>query len=55
MPQLMPEPWFMTFLITWSILLTVVPMQIMALTFPYEPNLQTDQDSSTQTWNWQWL
>nr|YP_010956748.1 ATP synthase F0 subunit 8 [Fundulus luciae]WMY89854.1 ATP synthase F0 subunit 8 [Fundulus luciae] len=55
MPQLLPEPWFMTFLTTWLILLTIIPMQIMALTFPNEPNLQNDHSSTAQTWNWQWL
>nr|YP_010430989.1 ATP synthase F0 subunit 8 [Fundulus dispar]USS60523.3 ATP synthase F0 subunit 8 [Fundulus dispar] len=55
MPQLMPEPWFITFIFTWSVLLTIIPTQIMDLIFPYDPNLQTAQASMTQTWNWQWL
>nr|YP_010976045.1 ATP synthase F0 subunit 8 [Fundulus catenatus]WNX94370.1 ATP synthase F0 subunit 8 [Fundulus catenatus] len=55
MPQLLPEPWLMTFTITWAVLLTIVPMQIMALIFPHDINLQTNYQLTTQTWNWQWL
>nr|WNH21378.1 ATP synthase F0 subunit 8 [Lucania parva] len=55
MPQLMPEPWFVIFLITWLVLLTIIPMQIVSLSFPYDPGLQTDTSPKAHTWDWQWL
>nr|BBG74478.1 ATPase subunits 8 [Paraulopus oblongus] len=57
MPQLNPAPWFKIAVITWLLLLTLIPLKLMNYYFPYDPSPQ-DFDSSVhsteQPWKWQW-
>ncbi|NP_008617.1 ATP synthase F0 subunit 8 (mitochondrion) [Gadus morhua] len=54
MPQLNPAPWFMIFMFTWAIFLTILPPKVMAHTFPNEPSPQGMTTPKTAPWNWPW-
>nr|YP_009229004.1 ATP synthase F0 subunit 8 [Paralichthys lethostigma]ALS20302.1 ATPase subunit 8 [Paralichthys lethostigma]WNH19206.1 ATP synthase F0 subunit 8 [Paralichthys squamilentus] len=54
MPQLNPAPWFMIFVLSWVVFLTIIPTKILAHTFPNEPTQQSTQKLKTESWNWPW-
>nr|QFZ99231.1 ATP synthase F0 subunit 8 [Eleginus gracilis] len=54
MPQLNPAPWFMIFMFTWAIFLTILPPKVTAHTFPNEPSPQSMTTPKTSPWNWPW-
>nr|WNH20780.1 ATP synthase F0 subunit 8 [Archosargus rhomboidalis] len=54
MPQLNPAPWFMILVFSWVIFLTILPLKVMAHTFPNEPTLQSTNMPKTEPWTWPW-
>nr|AAP75321.1 ATP synthase 8 [Chrysiptera galba]AAP75323.1 ATP synthase 8 [Chrysiptera galba]QUJ18393.1 ATP synthase protein 8 [Chrysiptera galba] len=54
MPQLDPAPWFMIFVSSWAIFLTIIPAKILAHTSPNEPTHQSSEKAKTESWSWPW-
>nr|NP_443454.1 ATP synthase F0 subunit 8 [Stephanolepis cirrhifer]YP_010948250.1 ATP synthase F0 subunit 8 [Stephanolepis hispida]WMI35343.1 ATP synthase F0 subunit 8 [Stephanolepis hispida]WMI35447.1 ATP synthase F0 subunit 8 [Stephanolepis hispida]BAB70460.1 ATPase subunit 8 [Stephanolepis cirrhifer] len=54
MPQLDPAPWLMILVLSWSILLTVIPPKVLSHTFPNTPNAQSAEKLETNPWTWLW-
>nr|YP_009003526.1 ATP synthase F0 subunit 8 [Ichthyophis bombayensis]AGZ19007.1 ATP synthase F0 subunit 8 [Ichthyophis bombayensis] len=53
MPQLHPSPWFLTFLLTWTIFMMI----LMPKTMKHEPTndiLSESQLNNNNSWNWPW-
>nr|BCO16533.1 ATPase subunit8 [Geckolepis petiti] len=53
MPQLNPAPWFMTFIISWLILLIMLKPTMLQLKSPHLPTQPTTTDK-TASWPWMW-
>nr|YP_009155360.1 ATP synthase F0 subunit 8 [Rhacophorus dennysi]AIU99182.1 ATP synthase F0 subunit 8 [Rhacophorus dennysi]ARO35602.1 ATP synthase F0 subunit 8 [Rhacophorus dennysi]UAJ48176.1 ATP synthase F0 subunit 8 [Rhacophorus sp.] len=53
MPQLIPEPWFFIFLISWLILLLVSPSKIINYLNLNKPNSKLSKVSNN-SWTWPW-
>nr|YP_010016374.1 ATP synthase F0 subunit 8 [Odontaspis ferox]QOI73760.1 ATP synthase F0 subunit 8 [Odontaspis ferox]QTJ25351.1 ATP synthase F0 subunit 8 [Odontaspis ferox] len=54
MPQLNPHPWFIMFLFSWMIFLTILPKKVMNYTFNNNPTLKNIEKSKPKPWNWPW-
>nr|AAP75385.1 ATP synthase 8 [Neopomacentrus sindensis]AAP75387.1 ATP synthase 8 [Neopomacentrus sindensis] len=54
MPQLNPAPWFTILVFSWFVFLTVVPLKVVAHTFPNEPMLPGAELMLTEAWAWPW-
>nr|YP_009990455.1 ATP synthase F0 subunit 8 [Mullus surmuletus]QNM99679.1 ATP synthase F0 subunit 8 [Mullus surmuletus] len=52
MPQLNPTPWLPIFVLTWTILLTIVPPKVLAHTLPNDPTAQSAETPKTDPWDW---
>nr|CBX53536.1 ATPase subunit 8 [Lucifuga sp. MFP 18.000396] len=55
MPQLNPSPWLAILVFSWLVFTTVIPLKILAHTFPNEPTSQNVKTPKTEPWNWPWL
>nr|BCO16637.1 ATP synthase F0 subunit 8 [Varanus exanthematicus] len=53
MPQLNPNPWFSTMVITWLALVFLFMTKLL-LSPPFNPPLNLNQPTSTPNWNWPW-
>nr|BAD20555.1 ATPase 8 [Buergeria buergeri] len=53
MPQLNPDPWFITFILAWTILLSLAPMKILSYTELTEPSTKSIK-TSPLPWIWPW-
>nr|QZL30507.1 ATP synthase F0 subunit 8 [Paratrygon sp. p FPM-2021]QZL30513.1 ATP synthase F0 subunit 8 [Paratrygon sp. p FPM-2021] len=53
MPQLNPNPWFLTFLFTWLFFLTIMPNKVMSHLFNNNITENTQKPQPTP-WNWPW-
>nr|YP_009040602.1 ATP synthase F0 subunit 8 [Nanorana taihangnica]AIA26328.1 ATP synthase F0 subunit 8 [Nanorana taihangnica] len=53
MPQLLPAPWFLVFIITWVIFILVAPKKILTHLFLNEPTPTTTK-TSKHSWIWLW-
>nr|YP_010364879.1 ATP synthase F0 subunit 8 [Rhacophorus chenfui]QTV20827.1 ATP synthase F0 subunit 8 [Rhacophorus chenfui] len=53
MPQLIPEPWFFTFLVLWLIILLVSPTKILNHLNLNKPHLKITK-TSYNSWTWPW-
>nr|BDU14625.1 ATPase 8 [Buergeria japonica] len=53
MPQLNPEPWFFTLIISWSILMLLAPKKILNHTMLNDPSPKTIK-ISPNPWIWPW-
>nr|YP_009733723.1 ATP synthase F0 subunit 8 [Zhangixalus omeimontis]QHV34473.1 ATP synthase F0 subunit 8 [Zhangixalus omeimontis]WBP64288.1 ATP synthase F0 subunit 8 [Zhangixalus omeimontis] len=53
MPQLIPEPWFFIFLMSWLIILSVSPTKILNHFNLNKPNLKNSK-TSHNSWIWPW-
>nr|YP_010148386.1 ATP synthase F0 subunit 8 [Thayeria boehlkei]QQV68810.1 ATP synthase F0 subunit 8 [Thayeria boehlkei] len=54
MPQLILEPWFSIFLISWLVFLTIIPSKIIKHYFNNEPKAASTQKQETEAWSWLW-
>nr|YP_001491257.1 ATP synthase F0 subunit 8 [Spicara maena]BAF51768.1 ATPase subunit 8 [Spicara maena]BAQ20881.1 ATPase subunit 8 [Spicara maena] len=54
MPQLNPAPWLTILVFSWVIFLTILPLKIVAHTFPNEPTLKSADTPKTESWTWPW-
>nr|YP_003734915.1 ATP synthase F0 subunit 8 [Callorhinchus capensis]ADI57818.1 ATP synthase F0 subunit 8 [Callorhinchus capensis] len=54
MPQLNPHPWFMIFLFTWIIFLTILPNKIYKHTYTNKPSINITLPK-LNNWNWPWI
>nr|YP_009229587.1 ATP synthase F0 subunit 8 [Parupeneus chrysopleuron]ALT66144.1 ATPase subunit 8 [Parupeneus chrysopleuron]WGO62551.1 ATP synthase F0 subunit 8 [Parupeneus chrysopleuron] len=52
MPQLNPTPWLSTFICTWLVLLTAMPLKVLTHTLPAEPTAQSAETPKTDPWEW---
>nr|UGV21535.1 ATP synthase F0 subunit 8 [Microhyla achatina] len=53
MPQLIPDPWFFIFLLSWLIVTILAPQKILNHTILNEPSSQSSK-TSHKTWTWPW-
>nr|YP_004927525.1 ATP synthase F0 subunit 8 [Nanorana pleskei]ADO60388.1 ATP synthase F0 subunit 8 [Nanorana pleskei] len=53
MPQLLPAPWFLVFILTWIIFVTLGPKKILSHLFLNEPTSKTTK-TLKHTWTWLW-
>nr|AGN71489.1 ATP synthase F0 subunit 8 [Ptychadena mascareniensis] len=53
MPQLNPNPWLLTFISSWTLIILMAPWKILTHTTPNNPTTKTSSlpDSS---WIWLW-
>nr|YP_010503113.1 ATP synthase F0 subunit 8 [Hemigrammus ocellifer]UXD78996.1 ATP synthase F0 subunit 8 [Hemigrammus ocellifer] len=54
MPQLVLKPWFMIFLFSWAVFLTIIPNKIMKYYYNNEPKMASTQKPGVEAWNWLW-
>nr|BAK23138.1 ATPase subunit 8 [Luciosoma setigerum] len=54
MPQLNPDPWFLTLMLSWVVFLTVIPTKVLAYILPNEFILAAISNYKFNTWNWPW-
>nr|YP_004465145.1 ATP synthase F0 subunit 8 [Luciosoma bleekeri]BAK23047.1 ATPase subunit 8 [Luciosoma bleekeri] len=54
MPQLNPDPWFMTLTLSWVVFLAIVPTKVLAYTLPNELLTATAREHKSNTWGWPW-
>uniref|UniRef100_UPI0030FE4D2A ATP synthase F0 subunit 8 n=1 Tax=Mullus argentinae TaxID=749194 RepID=UPI0030FE4D2A len=52
MPQLNPNPWLPVFVLTWMVLLTIVPPKVLLHTFPNDLTAQSAETPKTDSWDW---
>nr|YP_044769.1 ATP synthase F0 subunit 8 [Smaug warreni]BAD24754.1 ATPase subunit 8 [Smaug warreni] len=53
MPQLILNPWFLTFLFSWLIILFVFKPKAIRLTYE-NPRKAYEHHQKTHYWNWPW-
>nr|BBD20516.1 ATP synthase F0 subunit 8 [Cyrtodactylus tigroides] len=53
MPQLNPAPWFMTLVMTWTILALVMKLTLTNIPNTQQPH-QTNKPTTTPHWPWTW-
>nr|YP_010977665.1 ATP synthase F0 subunit 8 [Goniurosaurus bawanglingensis]WOA02151.1 ATP synthase F0 subunit 8 [Goniurosaurus bawanglingensis] len=54
MPQLNPAPWFMTFLLTWVILLLLMKPKLLQTKYLKTPDT-TKANFKNMMWTWPWF
>nr|YP_004564223.1 ATP synthase F0 subunit 8 [Hymenochirus boettgeri]ADM35674.1 ATP synthase F0 subunit 8 [Hymenochirus boettgeri] len=54
MPQLNPNPWFMILIMSWLILLTIIPQKVISHQTFNEPMSQNTEKPKPKPWNWPW-
>nr|YP_010360235.1 ATP synthase F0 subunit 8 [Opsarius caudiocellatus]UNQ32319.1 ATP synthase F0 subunit 8 [Opsarius caudiocellatus] len=54
MPQLNPDPWFFTLVLSWVVFLTIIPTKVLAYIQPNEPALMDADSHKFGSWNWPW-
>nr|YP_009176835.1 ATP synthase F0 subunit 8 [Sillago japonica]ALJ11042.1 ATP synthase subunit 8 [Sillago japonica]ALK48412.1 ATP synthase F0 subunit 8 [Sillago japonica]QPQ74867.1 ATP synthase F0 subunit 8 [Sillago japonica]BAX03712.1 ATPase subunit 8 [Sillago japonica]BBU25947.1 ATPase subunit 8 [Sillago japonica] len=54
MPQLNPGPWFMAFVFSWLVFLTIIPSKVLANSFPNEPASHAVEKMKSDPWSWPW-
>nr|WNH22392.1 ATP synthase F0 subunit 8 [Harengula humeralis] len=54
MPQLNPAPWFLIFVFSWLVFLTVIPPKVLAHTFNNQPAAGGPEKVNPDSWNWPW-
>nr|YP_004564289.1 ATP synthase F0 subunit 8 [Pseudhymenochirus merlini]ADM35700.1 ATP synthase F0 subunit 8 [Pseudhymenochirus merlini] len=54
MPQLNPGPWFLLFVFSWLVLLTIIPPKVSNYQNTNEATTQNTEKQSPQPWSWPW-
>nr|BAK23164.1 ATPase subunit 8 [Leptocypris sp. CBM ZF 11419] len=54
MPQLNPDPWFFTLVLSWGVFLAIVPAKVLTFIQPNEPALMSTYSYKFGSWNWPW-
>nr|ABD58884.1 ATP synthase F0 subunit 8 [Attagis gayi] len=54
MPQLNPNPWFFTMLMTWLIFTLIIQPKLMSLTQTNTLSNKTTTNIKITPWNWPW-
>nr|YP_009312208.1 ATP synthase F0 subunit 8 [Barbodes aurotaeniatus]BAV71605.1 ATPase subunit 8 [Barbodes aurotaeniatus] len=54
MPQLNPDPWFMTLIFAWLIFLLIIPIKVLSHISPNEPSPVNTEKHKTGSWDWLW-
>nr|UDN39052.1 ATP synthase subunit 8 [Hyphessobrycon sweglesi] len=54
MPQLILDPWLYILVVSWLILLTIVPFKIMKHHYNNEPQATSTNKPQTNAWSWTW-
>nr|YP_009111911.1 ATP synthase F0 subunit 8 [Ardea purpurea]AHN95768.1 ATP synthase F0 subunit 8 [Ardea purpurea] len=54
MPQLNPNPWFLTLLMSWTIFSLVIQPKLLAFTTANPPSTKSKMSSKTTPWAWPW-
>nr|YP_009170397.1 ATP synthase F0 subunit 8 [Amblyrhynchus cristatus]ALE29395.1 ATP synthase F0 subunit 8 [Amblyrhynchus cristatus] len=54
MPQLNPSPWFLIFLLTWTVLTTTLLNKTLHSKLPNSPTPKEPEQPPTETWIWPW-
>nr|YP_010147883.1 ATP synthase F0 subunit 8 [Falco subbuteo]QQV68242.1 ATP synthase F0 subunit 8 [Falco subbuteo]QXJ41982.1 ATP synthase F0 subunit 8 [Falco subbuteo]BAE44360.1 F0-ATP synthase subunit 8 [Falco subbuteo subbuteo] len=54
MPQLNPNPWFLTMLATWMIFLLIIQPKLLPFTHTNHPTNKTNTPSKPTPWTWPW-
>nr|QOD97871.1 ATP synthase F0 subunit 8 [Podilymbus podiceps] len=55
MPQLNPNPWFLTMLATWLIYLTIIQPKLLSFTPTNHPSNVSSTTPKTTPWPWPWI
>ncbi|NP_008716.1 ATP synthase F0 subunit 8 (mitochondrion) [Falco peregrinus] len=54
MPQLNPNPWFLTMLATWAIFLLIIQPKLLPFTPTNPPMNKTNTSNKSTPWTWPW-
>nr|AAT72191.1 ATP synthase F0 subunit 8 [Aechmophorus occidentalis] len=54
MPQLNPNPWFFTMLMTWLTYLMIIQPKLLSFTPTNPPSNMSDTTTKTTSWPWPW-
>nr|YP_004465323.1 ATP synthase F0 subunit 8 [Salmostoma bacalia]BAK22891.1 ATPase subunit 8 [Salmostoma bacalia] len=54
MPQLNPDPWFSTLMLSWVIFLTIIPTKVLAYVQPNELTSASTDSFGFNAWGWPW-
>nr|YP_009536848.1 ATP synthase F0 subunit 8 [Falco amurensis]ARJ60455.1 ATP synthase F0 subunit 8 [Falco amurensis] len=54
MPQLNPNPWFLTMLITWTIFSLIIQPKLLPFTPINHPMNKTNIPNKSTPWTWPW-
>nr|NP_739637.1 ATP synthase F0 subunit 8 [Carapus bermudensis]BAC23168.1 ATPase subunit 8 [Carapus bermudensis] len=54
MPQLIPGPWLMMLVLSWTTLLFVIPPKVLAYKYPAKPDSQKSHTPTTPSWVLPW-
>nr|AUR26866.1 ATP synthase F0 subunit 8 [Manorina melanocephala] len=54
MPQLNPNPWFLTMLISWLTYSLIIQPKILAFTTTNPPSNKMSPTPNTTPWTWPW-
>nr|AGN71476.1 ATP synthase F0 subunit 8 [Pristimantis thymelensis] len=54
MPQLNPSPWFFILLLSWFLLIVIMPIKITGFHHLNDPSLKTHQPLN-KPWPWPWF
>nr|AEF33992.1 ATP synthase F0 subunit 8 [Podocnemis unifilis] len=54
MPQLNPDPWLSTLLISWFIMLIIIQPKINSHLTSNQISTKTKKSSTTSPWTWPW-
>nr|BBD20503.1 ATP synthase F0 subunit 8 [Cyrtodactylus chanhomeae] len=54
MPQLYPEPWFMTFISSWTILAILFKLTLNNISTSQPPNKPNKLTATSNPWYWTW-
>nr|YP_009991678.1 ATP synthase F0 subunit 8 [Herpetotheres cachinnans]QNN84500.1 ATP synthase F0 subunit 8 [Herpetotheres cachinnans] len=54
MPQLNPNPWFLTLLLTWLTFSLAIQPKLLTFTPTNHPSYKTQLTTKTTPWTWPW-
>nr|YP_002364420.1 ATP synthase F0 subunit 8 [Agapornis roseicollis]ABY82507.1 ATP synthase subunit 8 [Agapornis roseicollis]QOD98167.1 ATP synthase F0 subunit 8 [Agapornis roseicollis] len=54
MPQLNPNPWFLTMLLSWLVLSLIIQPKTLTFLHTNQPSNKTPQTTKTRPWPWPW-
>nr|YP_004465080.1 ATP synthase F0 subunit 8 [Cabdio morar]BAK22995.1 ATPase subunit 8 [Cabdio morar] len=54
MPQLNPDPWFLTLALSWVVFLAIIPTKVLSYVQPNELTPTSTSSYNFESWNWPW-